>query len=366
GSSAYLSSSRIDSPGSDPPPLRLAQVKADDVIDSRLPARAMSIVATVGIPNSGWSVLTEQRLSAIFSGASPLLYPIMAFLVIFFFIATITILIVYLRTVVFPLKKTLSQVQKLKRGEISNLVYNETCDKEIVQLNRLLVELFSAIQKYRHWVILAQETERQRLSHNLHDETLQGLVAVGQRLQLAQKALEGGNQIAINNSIANVRAINQLVMEEMRQTIRALRPVNLEGDGLKSVLEDLVGTLEPLGIRVNFVVEGEFNHLQPEIALATFRVAQEIVSNIKRHAHAKLVNIKLSVTVTHVHLLITDDGIGFDSGNLNTSSAENGFSGLVILRERVELVRGVLNIGSQPGHGTQISVSLPYSTDNPH
>lgn len=345
---------------------RVAKAQIDDHVYHRLPDGAASLVSFALIPDTGWHLLIEERLSEALANSSDIpnsgliLSPLSVLLV------TI-VLIMTLRTVVFPLRKMASQAQKIGHGDISGLRRNETGIEEIVLLNQALYDMAERIQRYQTSaqnyltkITEVQEAERRRLSHDLHDETMQGLVAVGQRLQLAQRALEHGDQTAIGTTIANARELNQLVMDELRRTIRALRPTNLEGAGLLSALESLLRDIASLGIEVHFAVEGETRQLRPEIELTTFRVAQESISNITKHAEAKHVTITIRFTKTDFHLLVEDDGIGFTPADSATSYADRGHYGLVGMQERINMIGGELKINSQMGQGTRVSARLPY------
>lgn len=351
---------------SDPMIQRVAKAQTDDHIYHRLPDRSTALVSFALIPGPGWHVLIEERLSEVLANTSGIPDTGLFFGLLSLLLVTI-VLIMTLRTVVYPLRRMSSQAQKIGRGDINGLRRNETGIEEIVQLNRALYDMAERIQRYQTStqsyltkITEVQEAERRRLSHDLHDETMQGLVAVGQRLQLAQKALESGDKAAIGTTIANARAINQLVMDELRRTIRALRPINLEGAGLLSALEALLRDVESLGIKVQFAVEGEAKQLRPEIELTTFRVAQEALSNIIKHAQAKHVTMTVRFTKTDFHLLVEDDGIGFTPADPATSYVDAGHYGVVGMQERVYVVGGELKISSQIGQGTRVSARLPY------
>lgn len=349
---------------------QVINAQTNGYVYNRLPDGAESILAFAVVPETGWHVLVEQPLNEAFDGVSGLLYSEVVISLVSMLLITFLV-IMTLRRVAYPLRKLVAQVPKIGQGDISGLKRNETGLEEIVQLNRALYNMAQGIQGHQlsfqdHLtkIIEVQEAERRRLSHDLHDETMQGLVAIGQRLQLAQKALESGDKAAIGTTITNARTINQLVMDELRRTIRALRPISLEGAGLLSALEALLRDIQTHDIKVQLVVEGESTQLRPEIELTTFRVAQEALSNIVKHAQAKHVTMTVRFAETDIRLLVEDDGVGFTPADSAISYADGGHYGVVGMQERVAMVGGELKISSQPGQGTRVSACLPYSVEN--
>ncbi|MHB9031994.1 MAG: HAMP domain-containing sensor histidine kinase [Anaerolineae bacterium] len=280
------------------------------------------------------------------------------------------VLFLTLRTIVYPLRKIAGQASRIGQGDLSGLQpSHETGVDEIVQLNHSLVTMGQKINRYQYSIqnyvtkiTEVQEVERHRLSHDLHDETMQGLVAVGQRLQLAQRALERDDRAGSLSRISQARELNQMVMDELRRTIRALRPTNLEGAGLLSALEALTNEFESLGVESKFTVIGESRPIHSEIELAAFRVAQEALSNVKKHSQARHITVSIKFEDSGFTLQAQDDGIGFSPPPNGLALASNGHYGLIGMQERVFAVGGELEIHAARGHGTSITARFPYTT----
>jgi two-component system sensor histidine kinase UhpB len=207
-------------------------------------------------------------------------------------------------------------------------------------------------------VITAQEEERKRISRELHDETAQSLTSllVGLRLLQGARDLED-----VRAGAAELRELNARTLEEVRKLAVELRPTTLDHLGLVAALEwysrEYAGRLDAV---VDFTSEGLVERLAPEVELVIYRVVQEALTNIARHAHATRVAIRLAFREAAVEATVEDNGEGFDLTEA-TSSRERGL-GLFGMRERVELVGGTFNIATAPGEGTRIRIRVPVTT----
>jgi signal transduction histidine kinase len=192
-----------------------------------------------------------------------------------------------------------------------------------------------------------QEIERRRLARELHDETGQALASI----LLGLKSLE--RQVGPEP----VRQIRQLVgsaLDDVRRLTVELRPPALDDFGLASALERLVSiTAERSGIEIRLNVRDEVT-LPPEHETALYRIVQEALTNVVKHAEARSVSILVTSTADSVRTVIEDDGVGFDPGRVR-----EGALGLVGIRERVLLLGGRLQVETSPGSGTTLLVELP-------
>ncbi|HXS47799.1 MAG TPA: GAF domain-containing protein, partial [Solirubrobacterales bacterium] len=197
------------------------------------------------------------------------------------------------------------------------------------------------------------ERERQRWARELHDDTLQGLAAV--RISLAT-ALQGeGPDRAERIEAAAGAAIEGLAgqIDELSRLINDLRPASLERLGLTAALEALA---EETSARGECEIETEIEigeKLSAEDERAVFRLTQEALNNVHKHASAKSANVSVRLVDHQVRIVVRDDGCGFDQ-----DSAAGG-RGLLGMRERVELVGGEIEVSSEPEGGTQVSARLP-------
>jgi PAS domain S-box-containing protein len=220
------------------------------------------------------------------------------------------------------------------------------------QADEELRESRERLQTLSRQLIAAQENERHRLAHELHDEIGQSLTAIGIHLQAAHATADELAQPRLREALAIVdQAIGQV-----RHLSLDLRPSVLDDLGLEAALRwyaDRQIRLAGLDIRLDIHLGGR--RLPAELETACFRVVQEALTNVFRHAHARRVWIELQRRAT-VELTIRDDGIGFDPRTARQRSAEGASFGLLGMQERVELLGGELDVESRPGHGASIRV----------
>jgi len=226
--------------------------------------------------------------------------------------------------------------------------------------------------------LAAQEDERKRIARELHDEVSQSLTAL---LYDAEDGLELDQLPSIKKRLQSICDLTQHTLNNIHKLMFDLRPSMLDQLGLIPALRWLAETrLEPKGIRVNVItnsspdllsVENDPQRLSPEIETALYRVVQEAINNIARHAAARTVEIGLYLNDEFAFVSITDDGIGFDLAELNIETIQDidsqdfQFSedtrglGLLGIQERIELLGGDLEIDTAPGSGTQINIRVP-------
>ncbi|GAB4504628.1 MAG: hypothetical protein Fur0043_16220 [Anaerolineales bacterium] len=223
--------------------------------------------------------------------------------------------------------------------------------------------------------LAAQEEERKRIARELHDEVSQSLTAL---LYEAEDQLELDCPPAIKNRLHSICDLTRHTLDNVHKLMFDLRPSMLDQLGLIPAVRWMAETrLEPKGIRVSVVTppdlddfNGEIHQrLSPEVETTLYRVLQEAINNIARHAAARNVEIKLSILEEEDDIAlvsISDDGIGFDLNELSietlkdlqVSDSTRGL-GLLGMQERVELLGGNLEIRSAPGSGTQIYIHVP-------
>jgi signal transduction histidine kinase len=207
--------------------------------------------------------------------------------------------------------------------------------------------------------ITAQEEERKRIARELHDEPAQLLtglaLAIGTALQLATR-----NDGELRRVLVSASTLTERVSTEISRSIRDLRPTLLDDLGLLEALEFYADTrLRPLSIQVTFETAGTERRLPHELEMALFRVAQEAMSNIARHAEAENVSLTLEFQREVVAIDIEDDGQGFDVEATLARGKDGSPFGLMGMRERVDLLDGTLVVESRPGEGTSVRVRVP-------
>ncbi len=207
-----------------------------------------------------------------------------------------------------------------------------------------------------------QEEERKRLSQDLHD-------ALGQILAVSHIALdmarEAENILIAKPHLSRLKTLLDMADEQVHQLSFALRPPLLDDLGLAPVLQKLVEQASAhSSISLTLRTQGLHHRLSPEVETALYRVCQEALANIFRHAQACSATITLWEAEEKVHLSIEDDGQGFRVAEALSAQRKKGGLGLTGMRERVHLVGGTLTIFSSPGQGTRIEVSLPSASAN--
>jgi signal transduction histidine kinase len=195
------------------------------------------------------------------------------------------------------------------------------------------------------------ERERARWARELHDSVLQGL---GSRRVLLSSALKRGDGPSLEAAVAQALEEMGRDIDELRGLITELRPATLDQLGLRAALEDFAERFEhSAGVDVAVELQIGAERLDPELETAVYRLVQESLTNVAKHADAESAMLQVTVGDGRLDVLISDDGRGFDQG-----AKPSGF-GLAGMRERVELTGGELKVESMPGSGTKVMASLP-------
>jgi signal transduction histidine kinase len=209
--------------------------------------------------------------------------------------------------------------------------------------------------------------ERQRLAHEIHDTLAQGFASIIMNLEAADAILPTGHSPQAQWHLGQARLTARESLAEARRLVWALRPKLLEEAPLPEALSRLTERWsEASSIAVHTTVTGAPRPLPPEVEATLFRVAQEALTNVRKHARADRTALTLSYMHDRVALDTRDDGVGFDpgkAGDVTGSTREGGF-GLGTMRERVERLGGTLSIESAPGEGTTLAVELPLAVDD--
>ena len=196
--------------------------------------------------------------------------------------------------------------------------------------------------------------ERQRLSRELHDSVTQALYGISLYTEAADRALADGDREPAATNLQDIRETTREAMGEMRLLLFELRPPLLHERGLAGALRARLQAVEGRsGLTTEFVTEGE-ERLPPNIEQELYRLAQEALNNVLKHAHATHVTVRMTIEHLRAMLEVADDGIGFEP-----SLQGAGGLGLGGMRERVQRLGGTLRIDSSPGAGTAVRVEVP-------
>ena len=212
-------------------------------------------------------------------------------------------------------------------------------------------------QAYAADVLRGQEDERRRIAQELHDGPLQTLVHVCRLIDTL--AVPGpASPGPLPASLAQLRSATESAVAEVRQISRGLRPPLLDDLGLLAALQRLCDEAEHrAGVAVSLRVHGDVPRLSPAVELTVYRIAQEALSNVDRHAGASTVEVRLWAADGRLELRVIDDGQGFDAGP--DGAADRGTLGLAGMAERATLVGGWLQVRSRPGAGTTVAAAVP-------
>ncbi len=205
-----------------------------------------------------------------------------------------------------------------------------------------------------------QEAERKELARELHDEMGQALTAISINLAAITGGLPKTCSPQIKARVAEAKLLTDQTLEQIREISLNLRPPMLDDLGLIPTLRWYIKRYAKRGdIKTEFQVTGLEQRLAPEVETALYRIVQEALTNVARHACAAKVSIHLQQNGQTIQAVIKDDGQGFNVDDiLNRKRSDHG-AGLVGIRERVMLLGGEFDIQSQPGQGTCLSIAIP-------
>jgi signal transduction histidine kinase len=217
----------------------------------------------------------------------------------------------------------------------------------------------TAMRSYAAAVTSAQDDERLRLGHELHDDTVQSLVVLSQELERVQRDLPATAEPS-REKLTDLREMTNSIIDHLRGCIGDLGPVYVEDLGLIPSLEKLIDDLAVgQDIDLGLKVVGGARWLPANVELAVFRIVQETVTNVKHHARASRVEVKVEFDSKGVTVSTEDDGVGFEPPQTPSELAERGHFGLMGMKEKAALVGGWLSLRSEPGQGTRIVFFLP-------
>ena len=227
---------------------------------------------------------------------------------------------------------------------------------------RLLEELRERQKHLRELstqIIDAQEAERRRISRELHDEIGQALTAIRVDLTAIEKALPSELTATIEERLAEADSLVAQTLQQVRELSLRLRPAILDDLGLVPALRWHVDRFATrLGIEVQFAAHHLEERLPSRVETVLYRVVQEALTNVARHAQAHKVRVRLERRASTVTASVQDDGRGFDVNQVMGRAGPGHGMGLWGMRERVNLLRGRLSVESAPGQGTRVSVEV--------
>jgi signal transduction histidine kinase len=322
------------------------------------------VVAVEPLPSVGWGLIVAEPWEDVVNPLlrTSLLTPLA---LIPAFIIAVAAIVFFARRVIRPLQQLDEQATRAGHGDYAALAQPIGGISEIQTLHATLAQMADEIRRYQRSIqsyaaaiTRGQEDERSRLARELHDETVQALIALDQRTQMIERITKRDPQAAAVK-LGELREMTAGTIAEVRRVIGNLRPIYLEDLGLVPAIEMLTRSLnETAELNATLTIAGEIQRLAPERELALYRIVQEALNNVVKHAQAQHVEVKLSYS-DQLLVLIHDDGRGFELPDRADALSEQGHFGLIGMRERAELIGGQLTIQSSAGAGTLIEVQVP-------
>ena len=254
------------------------------------------------------------------------------------------------------LQDSLLQIQTWNK-ELETKVEERT--RQLEDSYREIAHKEAAHEELLRKVLTIQEEERKRIARELHDETSQSLVSLVMRVE-AIKALPAGDTGKLQAMLLDMKNLTVKTIDNVHKIIFDLRPSILDDLGLLSAIRWYAGNrLEPLGIHTRVEVTGDEKKLSPQVEIGLFRVVQEAINNIVKHAEAHSVVLGMEFKESSIMIEVEDDGKGFDVDAVSLIPDKAQGVGLLGMRERVALLDGKLHIESQPGKGTHLTTEIP-------
>jgi two-component system, NarL family, sensor histidine kinase UhpB len=266
----------------------------------------------------------------------------------------IAVNVLLLRRVFGPLERLEATMDRIDPHDPGRRILFAGPDDEITRLGRTFNAMLDRVEHERaesgRRALRAQEAERARLARELHDELGQLLTGVVLQLDGLRAGVAGDRR----GDVAEIQDAVREGVQTVREIAQGLRPPALDEFGLRASLVALaVGFGERSGLRVRQRIEPELPELDREVELAVYRVAQEAMTNVVRHAGAENVDLVLERHDSGVVLSVRDDGRGISEGHLHSATGVAG------MRERALLIGGSLSISGSPGGGTQVRLQVP-------
>ena len=257
----------------------------------------------------------------------------------------------------------------MHRGGMECRVKDDWKDQDLRRLsasfNEMCRRLGDESLRYADRQLTSVEEERRRIGRELHDETNQTLTATLVRLDLCDKALQDHDPAEAHRQVLTCKELLGHTIDEIKLLVYDLRPVMLDDFGLVPTLRWYIQShVQGVGPEVVTDFDEEGVRLPGDVETALYRITQEALSNSVRHASATKILVRLMIRPGYANLAVIDNGVGFDLDDVLRGDALGGL-GLASIRERVELVRGSVNVESAVGRGTRLYVVIPLAAGDP-
>ena len=246
-----------------------------------------------------------------------------------------------------------------ERGELLEAISHQA----MVALQN--ARLYRDLEQEKERITDIQEEARRKLARDLHDGPTQSIAAIAMRVNFARRLMERDPKAA-SDELFKVEDLARRTTKEIRHMLFTLRPLILESQGLVAALNQLADKVRETHGQ-NVIVEaqpGSAEQLELGKQGVVFFIAEEAINNARKHAEARHIWVRLRMKEGFFVLEVEDDGVGFNVGAVDTNYEQRGSLGMVNMRERAELVSGMLRIDSSEGIGTRITIFVPLSEES--
>jgi signal transduction histidine kinase len=346
---------------------QLKQGQLVGAVTSRANGQPETVEGYAIVEVTGWGLIIGEPWAQVVEPAQNALRPV-AIVLVAGLIAVAAFVSLGVQAVTDPIQNLVVQTRQVAAGDYDAQVFLSKI-KEIRELGTAFNEMVEQIGKYRAGlrqyvadITQTQEEERKRIARELHDDTVQSLIAIGQRIELIKGILDDPTEARLR--LAELRTMVTGTIASVRQFSRDLRPLALEDLGLVAAMQYLVNQLaQSEGIDVHFDYEGTPEGLPTDMEVAIYRILQEALNNVKKHAQATEVHVLAQFTAKQITLIVHDNGLGFDVPGSMADFASQGSFGVMGLQERAQLFGGNVVVESLPNEGATIRLVIPREAD---
>lgn len=338
-----------------------------NIINDYRGIKVLSSYGKIDIPNLDWAILTEID----FEEATIPIYRIrneIVFISIFIFLMVLVVVFVLSRRITFPIQRLNHAVKEVGSGnldvEIKNNLNDEigeltdTFNKMIHQLKDQTKELEDERLKNLRSLINGQESERQRLSRELHDSL--GQLLIGLKLKYESCLIKSKSINLENESFTDLGLLFDQTIEETRRISNNLMPAALAEFGIVTAIRNICNEFsESTDINIKYTTKGNNKTLKLIEKIYIFRITQEALTNIIKHSKAKNALVNISFHKSKINITISDDGCGFNKTKVNLVKS----NGLNNIKDRISLLSGTYSIDSSAKKGTKISIHIPIGNN---
>ncbi|HSN94635.1 MAG TPA: histidine kinase, partial [Anaerolineaceae bacterium] len=310
------------------------------------------VAAFSPISPAGWGIIIEEGWEDI---SNPYLVNTQSAPLILVPVFLLALLAIWFgaRRIVTPLQKLEKQAANLAAGDfeaikppVGGIEEIRNLQAELIDMAEKLKTAQQTLHNYIGAITAGVESERKSLARELHDDTIQALIALNQRIQLAVLNTPKEN----TGQMSELQSLVDQTMTNLRRMIRGLRPIYLEDLGLVASLEMLVREIEQSSnLPITFTARGQEHRLDPKSEMSVYRMVQESLNNVVHHAQASQAWVELEFTENRLFVKIRDNGKGFEVPINPAEFPQKGHYGLLGLSERADLLQAELEISSKPG-----------------